>query len=420
MGTDAPPESGPARRGSSTGRRVRRVVSLLALLLVVEYLVLPQLAGTRAALHLLGRIRVAWVVAGLFLEAASLAAYAQLTRSLLPRQGRPRLATVSRIQLSTLALSHVVPGGAAAGTGLGYDLLVRSGVSGPDAGFALAAQGLGSAIVLNLLLWVGLLVSIPGRGFNPLYAAAAAVGALLLAAFAAAVLSLTKGEERTVTVLRAVARHLPVVEEEAAHRLVHQLAARLRSLGADRALLARATGWAATNWLLDLASLWVFLAAFGHRTPVDGILVAYGLANVLAAIPITPGGLGIVEGVLIPTLVGFGSPRGVALLGVAAWRLVNFWLPIPVGAVSYLSLRRRSPTPAESLAEVAERAAGEAERPREWAERVRHQGPCPPDRRAPRLEAAAGPGPSDGAPPDAGARVPPDPAAPPPPMAGAR
>jgi hypothetical protein len=31
--------------------------------------------------------------------------------------------------------------------------------------------------------------------------------------------------------------------------------------------------------------------------------------------------------------------RSVATLGVLAWRLVNFWLPIPVGALSYLSLK---------------------------------------------------------------------------------
>lgn len=353
---------------------MRRVATLLALVLVVEYLVLPQLAGTREAVHLLGRIQPAWVVVGVVLEAASLAAYAQLTRSLLPRPGRPSLAMMARIQLSTLAVSHVVPGGSAAGTGLGYELLVRAGIGGADAGFALGAQGMGSAIVLNLLLWVGLLVSIPGRGFNPLYVTAAVVGALLLTSFTAAVLSLTRGEDRTVRVLRALARRLPFLAEEAVHRLVHQLATRLRQLGADRGLLGRAVGWAVANWLLDVASLWVFLAAFGHAPAVDAILVAYGLANVLAAIPVTPGGLGIIEGVLIPTLVGFGSPRGVALLGVAAWRLVNFWLPIPVGAVAYLSLRRReepAAAAADSLAELAHRAADQAENPREWSTRVR-------------------------------------------------
>ncbi len=98
-------------------------------------------------------------------------------------------------------------------------------------------------------------------------------------------------------------------------------------------------GWAATFWLLDASSLFVFIAAFGKIVaPVD-LLVAYGLAQVLAVIPITPSGLGVIEGVLIPTLAGFGVPKSTAILGVLSYRLVNFWLPIPVGGIAYLSLR---------------------------------------------------------------------------------
>jgi hypothetical protein len=97
--------------------------------------------------------------------------------------------------------------------------------------------------------------------------------------------------------------------------------------------------------------------------------VSYGLANVLAAIPLTPGGLGVVEAVLTSTLVGFGTTRGVAILGVISWRLVNFWLPIPVGGVAYLSLRGRPSPPKEQLTRLAEESALGADRPKDWLER---------------------------------------------------
>ncbi len=58
----------------------------------------------------------------------------------------------------------------------------------------------------------------------------------------------------------------------------------------------------------------------------------------LTAVPVTPGGLGLVEGVLVPSLVGFGTTRAIAIVAVLGYRLVNFWLPIPAGAGSYLSL----------------------------------------------------------------------------------
>jgi hypothetical protein len=155
------------------------------------------------------------------------------------------------------------------------------------------------------------------------------------------VLLLTRGEERAAVILGGLAARLPLVEAAVVERVVHRLALRLRELAGDRRVLTRAVAWAAANWLLDAASLWVFVDAFGHRVGIDGLLVSYGLANVLAAIPLTPGGLGIIEGVLTSSLVGFGTPRGIAILGVLSWRLVNFWLPIPVGGVCYLSLRWR-------------------------------------------------------------------------------
>jgi hypothetical protein len=318
---------------------VRHLLKLGIVLLIIEYLVLPQIAGTRQAIHLLGGVDVAWLVLGLVLEGGALVAYAQLTRAVLPARSDPGLTTVLRIQLTTLAVSHCVPGGTAAGSPLGYRLLTGAGVGGPEVGFALATQGLGSALVLNAIFWVALVVSIPIWGFSPLYVSAALVGAVLVGAFTFLVLSLTRGEERAATLIGRVARRLPLVDEATVQRVVHQMADRVEELAKEPRVLVRAVLWAACNWLLDASSLYVFVGAFGHWVNPDGLLVSYGLANVLAAIPLTPGGLGVVETVLTSTLVGFGTPRGVAILGVLAYRLVNFWLPIPVGALTYLSLQ---------------------------------------------------------------------------------
>ena len=360
------------RLGKRRWRILRRVGLLLVLLLVVEYFVLPQIAGARKALSLVANAQLGLIAAGVAFEGASIVAYAMLTRSLLPRTRRPTLWQLLRIQLSTLAVSHVVPGGSAAGAGLSFRLLEKEGADGPDAGFALALESIGSAVVLNVLLWMGLVVSIPLRGFNPLYGTAAIVGVLLIGGFFAIVLLLTRGEASAARVLRAVARHAPLLHEESVHRSVHRAADQLRTLTSDRRLLVTAVGWAGANWLLDAAALWLFVAAFGDRVPVDALFVSYGLANVLAAIPITPGGLGVVEAVLTSTLVGFGTPRGIAILGVIGYRLVNFWLPIPVGALSYASIRAHGAsreTKAEELETLYRDARGSAEDLTAWAAR---------------------------------------------------
>ncbi|HEV7535876.1 MAG TPA: lysylphosphatidylglycerol synthase domain-containing protein, partial [Acidimicrobiia bacterium] len=276
-------------------RPVRSMGMLLAVALLVEYVVFPQLAGARQALHLLGDVNAGLLGLAFLFEGGALLAYAALTSSLLPPDSRPTRWTVLRINLATLAVSHVVPGGSAAAGAVGFDLLGDAGVSRPDAGFALATQALGSAVVLNVLLWAGLVVSIPTRGFNPLYATAALIGAVLIGAVATAVVLLTRGEDRAARLLYAVSARVPLLNAGLVEQAVHRVAVRLRTLTGDRDLLSRAAMWATANWVADLAALWLSLAAFGYHARPDSLIVAYGLANVTAAIPVTPGGLGVME-----------------------------------------------------------------------------------------------------------------------------
>ena len=145
--------------------------------------------------------------------------------------------------------------------------------------------------------------------------------------------------------IRRIAGRIRFLDADRTTALVERLADRFAALMKNRSLTRRAVGWAAANWLLDAASLWVFVAAFSHFiSPVD-LLMAYGLANILAAIPITPGGLGVVEFVLVSMITGFGPTAGEALSGVLAYRAVNFWLPIPFGGLAYASIEfERRPT----------------------------------------------------------------------------
>jgi uncharacterized protein (TIRG00374 family) len=342
---------GAAPEAEDKGRRAKRglrrfipapvlhIGQVLIIALIIEYLVLPQIAGTRDALKTLTHVDPLWLLLGVGLECLSIAAYAQLTRSVLPSETDPGFFRVLRIQLTTLAISHCVPGGSVAGSTLGYRLLTGSGVRRADVGFALATEGLGSAVILNVIFWIALVVSIPVWGISPLYLTAALIGAVLIGGFIGLVVLFSRAEQLADGVIRRISRRLPLVDEDAVHELFVRLGVRLKTLGHERSILARAVLWASANWLLDAASLYVFVGAFGHWVNPDGLLVSYGLAYVLAAIPLTPGGLGVVEATLTLTLVGFNTTRAIATFGVVAYRLINFWLPIPVGGLAYLSLQ---------------------------------------------------------------------------------
>jgi putative heme transporter len=316
----------------------RRGAMLLLLLAVLEYLVLPQIAGTRQAVHLLGGIRPGWVIVGVLLELASLVSYSLLTRSVLPDE-TPRFSWLIRTDITALGVSHVLPGGAATASTLRYRLLNQGGAPAQDAAVGMAVEGVGSTLVLAVMLWLALVVSLPLLGLHPVYLTAAAVGAVVIAAAVIAVLVHRRSTEPASQWMSALVRRLPRRIQPRVARAVDGADAQVHQLLADKQGLRASAMYAAGSWALDAASLWVFLAAYGHRVNPDGLFVAYALANLLAVLPISPGGIGLIEGVLIPSIVGLGSPRGIAVLGVVSWRLFNFWAPIPASGICYLSLR---------------------------------------------------------------------------------
>ena len=322
-----------------TRRPFRFTLKLLLFLTVLYYFVVPIIPDFRNAWEDLRRVEPVLLVAGLLLEIMALYCYAPLMKAALGDAGSElSIWRLFRIQMSTRALSSIVPGGSAASSALGYRLMTLSGVSGPDAGFALATVGLGSAVMLNLILWCGLIVSILIRGVNPIYASAALAGVLVMGLAATLVFGLMEGQGRSERVIRWIARKVRIDEDKAAI-VLHRVAERLEQLISDRQLLGRVAFWAALNWLFDMAALWVFLRAFNTSMPIDGLIVSFGIANVLAAIPITPGGLGYVDASYVALLVGFGATRSRATLGVAAYRFAQFFFPILLGGVLYLSLR---------------------------------------------------------------------------------
>lgn len=317
----------------------RRTGVVLVTALVLEYMVVPQFVGARSALDVLSGVSSGFLALGLGLEMLSLMSYSALTRCVLPAPNRPSFWTVLRVDISALGVSHLLPGGGATASALRYRLFTVAGMAPADVLSATAIEGFGAAVVLAMVFTAGLLLALPTAADNPYLLAAAAASALLTAAAGAAVVLLTRHQTRTVHCVRAVASAVPRLDPDTAQRLVDSLASRLNAMAAHPRLMARTLIWASANWLFDAASLWVFLRAFGTTEGLQGMLVGYGLAGVLALVPVSPGGLGIVEGTLVSLLVGFGTSHAQAVLGVITWRLAEFWLPIPLAALTYLSLR---------------------------------------------------------------------------------
>ncbi|MGH2539463.1 MAG: lysylphosphatidylglycerol synthase transmembrane domain-containing protein, partial [Actinomycetota bacterium] len=251
---------------------------------------------------------------------------------------------VATAQLSSNAFSRVVPGGAAAGGALQWRMLTDSGVDGAQVATALTAASLISTGTLFMLPLLAVPAALLGRPVPGGLAQAAWLGGVVfVVGFLVGWLLLTRDGAlrklgRGVQWLRNRLQPRKPPVKDLPDRLVVERNEMRETLGDTwwKALL-----FALGNWLFDYLALLAAITAVGSHPRPTLVLLAYSASMVLAMIPITPGGLGFVEAGLTGLLAIAGVSGGDAVLAVLAYRLVSFWLPLPLGGVAALLHRRR-------------------------------------------------------------------------------
>jgi uncharacterized membrane protein YbhN (UPF0104 family) len=188
------------------------------------------------------------------------------------------------------------------------------------------------------MFWAALVVSVSTRGTDPGVVAIAMVGLSVLVVAACVAYGATNGNAAVLGSARWVATRLSV-DPDRATMVLREARQRMAVLRGDRVLTCRLIGWSLAQWTLDMAALWVFLSAFEIRLDPIVLIVVFGAANIAAAVPVTPGGLGVIEGVYIASLVQLGFTFQAATFGVAAYRLAHYVFPIIAGGATYLTLR---------------------------------------------------------------------------------
>jgi uncharacterized protein (TIRG00374 family) len=318
-----------------------RRAAALALTALVLYGVAPAIGQVLGAWPKVRDLEPWWLAGMLLAEAASCWCLWELQALSIGTHDHKAIATS---QLAGGALGRVIPGGAATAAAAQYGMLVSAGV--PRGAIA---AGMG----VNTVLQVAALCALPALAL-PILVLGVSVPKTLLETLVlglglfVAMLLLGLTAERDDRVLRwcgraacRIARRLPgdrrlppdLPDRLVAHR--DEVMARLGSR------LPAAAGTAVGRWMFDLLALVAALTAVGSSAPMSLVLLAYVTAQLLAQIPITPGGLGVVEAGLTATLVLAGVSPGDAAVATLAYRLFSYWLMLPAGLVAWLIHRRR-------------------------------------------------------------------------------
>ncbi|HEV2309326.1 MAG TPA: lysylphosphatidylglycerol synthase transmembrane domain-containing protein, partial [Acidimicrobiia bacterium] len=295
----------------------------------------------------LSRFEPWWIGVIVVCEVASFASIWALQRIVMPQVGWWDGATSYMVGN---AFNRITPGGGATGTALQAKLLSDAGYDLTSVASGLAA----TSVLISLAVFVLPVFSLPaivaGVTVPGSLADAAWVGAVVFAVIALAgtavlhrarpIQAFGDGLQRIVNRVRARQRKDPITDLGA--RLLKQRDVLRETIGSHWAL---AVTTAVARWLFEYFGLLVALQAIGAHIEPTLVLLAFTTAELLGMLPFTPGGIGFVEAGLTGTLALAGVRASDAVLATLMFRLVSFWIPLPVGLVCAFFYRRRHPRP---------------------------------------------------------------------------
>jgi hypothetical protein len=315
----------------------------LALLGVAVWVLTGKSSELSGAGAFLERPHWGWLVLAAVAELASFLSLAALEQTLMSAgRMRRRLRRFAAITFAGNSVQSALPVGAAFA---GVYIFRQYQFLGADevlAGWVVIATSVVAFAAIAGLAGIALaLAASTGTTFD-LFEAIAGVLAVALVA----VLAWGYRARLYPWVIKAV-----VVVERALRRPAGQLSGplkhgldRMRTVAPSRGAWARAWFAGIVDWVADCSCLGLAFLAVGAGVPWRGLLLAYCGGQLATLLPITPGGLGVVEGSMTVALVAFGGGKVTTVAAVLLYRLFSFWVPLPVGALCYLGLasgRRR-------------------------------------------------------------------------------
>jgi putative heme transporter len=360
----SPPD--PPIVAPSAGRwyRVWRVLRYLIGLAAVGAAIWAVTGKTnelRGATTYLSHMRWWWLAVAIGAEVASYLAYASLQRRLLlAGHIRVPMLPMTGVTLAGSAIQYSLPGGVVFYVAYIFRQYRRFQASDVLAGWTIIAVNALSFVTLAFVATIGLTLALSAGNTYDLVEA-------ILGVVTLAILIVLAWTERA-RLLPHAARSIGL-SQRVFHRpdptrkpdaIINGWLDQVGAISPSRTDWAWAGTMAMSNWVADLGCLTFSFFAVGAGVPWRGLLLAYGAGQLATILPFTPGGLGVVEGSLTVALVTFGGGQDSTVAAVLLYRLISFWLLLPVGWGAWTAMLVAGRRTGNAAPEAIEKEAAKA------------------------------------------------------------
>lgn len=330
----------------------KRMVFIILIALGL-YLLIPRLVGVEEALRHLYKANPFFIVLAFLSEIISYIGIALLIKAILARLGY-RIAFLDCFRIGTITAFaiHFLPVGNLGGGVAEYYFLKKRGVRGGSVLLGLIIRMMFSYTALLLIFLIGLLTvpNVPEISFSPRLIALLLFSIIIAGIIYMVFLYRKKNHfwalwQRIYSVVDRVFANVGVDEfkKEGPEKMFEDLHHGIGLFTRNKRRLVIPLSAAVLYWLGDIACLYFVLRAFNFSLYPGIVMFAYGVGTLAGIISFIPGGLGVTEGSLSLILGSMGVSLKLVVIPVLVFRLLSFWMWIPLGLLSFLSLKGDNP-----------------------------------------------------------------------------
>lgn len=314
-----------------------RFFLVLVIVIVAVWQLAPHFKDFKEIYNLRNHISYLYLVLSIFSQAGQYLGDAWLSQTLLKVAGtRISFSNTFKIASMNVFAANLLPVGQAGALAAAFYFYKKLGVTNQNFIFLSICWTLVTTITLAIVFLLSLigLPEIPHLGFN-------FKNLIFLFILVIALIALASFISRTIVWPRV----RPIISKNNFYREVllfkKNFPNHKDAIFKNKSLVLQAFTAALIFYLSNILTLTLSCLTFGIFPHLYVIAFAYSIALVAGWITLAPAGLGATEATMLLIFLQFNIPPAQAIASILLFRIMSFWIPIPIGALAYFSLNRQ-------------------------------------------------------------------------------